>query len=130
MANQKLLDRVHSEIRRRNYSYRTEQAYSQWIIRFIKFHRLCHPLELNEEDVVAFLNWLAIDQNVAASTQNQALCAIVFLYNEVLNRPLNRLNQLKRAKEYEKTGRFAAVWCRTAPFGMPPAQNPGYRFRL
>ncbi len=99
MAEQKLLDQVRTEIRRRNYSYKTEQAYTRWIVRLVKFHKLRHPKQLNEDDIVDFLNWLAVDRNVAASTQNQALCAIVFLYNNIIDRPLNKLNDLKRAKE-------------------------------
>ncbi len=99
MAKQKLLHQVRTEIRRRNYSYRTEQAYTGWIKRYVKFHHLTHPLKLNENDVVAFLNWLAIDRNVVASTQNQALCAILFLYDHILKRPLRRLHNLQRAKE-------------------------------
>jgi len=99
MAKIKLMDRVRTEIRRRNYSYATEKAYSQWIIRYIKFHRLEHPEKLYEKDVVSFLNWLAVKRSVAASTQNQALCAILFLYNHVLRKPMGALKNLKRAKE-------------------------------
>lgn len=99
MAEKKLIAKLQTEIRRRNYSYRTEKAYSQWIVRFVKFHKFCHPRQLDEDDVVAFLNWLAIDRNVAASTQNQALCAIVFLYKHILKRPLQKLDDLQRAKE-------------------------------
>lgn len=99
MAEQKLLNLLRTEIRRRNYSYRTEQAYSGWITRFVKFHDLTHPLKLGEKDVVAFLNWLAVDRNVVASTQNQALCAIIFLYDHILEQPLGRLHNLQRAKE-------------------------------
>jgi len=97
----KLIKRIREEIRRRNYSYRTEKAYLRWIIRFIKFHRLSHPKNMGEKEVVAFLNWLANERNVAASTQNQALCAIVFLYKQVLEQPLGELEDLKRAKEPE-----------------------------
>lgn len=99
MAKQKLLDKMRTEIRRRNYSYRTEEAYTGWIIRFVKFHNFTHPAKLNEEDVVGFLNWLAVERNVAAPTQNQALCAIIFLYDHILNAPLGKLHSLKRAKE-------------------------------
>lgn len=87
MAKKKLLKKVREEIRRRNYSYRTEKAYVRWIIRFVKFNKLTHPKNLDEEQVVDFLNWLANKRNVAASTQNQALCAIIFLYDHVLNQP-------------------------------------------
>ena len=77
MPRQKLLVRVAKEIRRRNYSYKTEKAYCGWIKRYIRFNNTRHPLKLNEKDIVAFLNWLATERNVAASTQNQALCAII-----------------------------------------------------
>lgn len=95
----KLLQRVKLEIRRRNYSYSTEKNYCNWIKRYIRFHHLKHPGDLNEKNIVEFLNYLAADLNVAASTQNLALCAIVFLYNEVLNIPVGKLEKLKRAKK-------------------------------
>jgi len=73
MGKKKLLDRLKEEIRRRNYSYSTEKIYCQWIIRYIRFHNSKHPSTLRETDVVRYLNFLANDLNVAASTQNQAL---------------------------------------------------------
>lgn len=102
MGDKKLLKRVREEIRRRNYSYRTEKAYIRWIIRFVKFNHLTHPKKLSEKQVVDFLNWLANERNVAASTQNQALCAIVFLYDHVLKQPLGELEDLERAKKPER----------------------------
>lgn len=102
MAKSQLLTQVRTEIRRRNYSYRTEQAYTGWIIRFVKFHELCHPEEMAEDEVVDYLNYLAQERNVAASTQNQALCAILFLYNNVLERPLSGMMDFERAKESQK----------------------------
>jgi integron integrase len=98
MAKKKLLTLLKEEIRRRNYSYRTEKTYSQWIIRYVRFHGVKHPATLKEEHVVAFLNNLANQKNVAASTQNQALSAIVFLYKHILKKPLENLDRLKRAK--------------------------------
>lgn len=95
----KLLTRVKEEIRRKNYSYRTEKAYVRWIIRFVKFHKYAHPNKLGENEVVNFLNWLANKRNVAASTQNQALCALMFLYKQVLEKPLGKFKNLDRAKE-------------------------------
>ena len=96
--NMKLLDRVRTQIRRRNYSYKTEQSYVRWIVRYVKFHKLTHPNELEESDIVAFLNYLAVQRNVAGSTQNQAPCAIVFLYKQVLKEPVGKLNKLKELK--------------------------------
>jgi integron integrase len=95
----KLLDKVRQEIRRRNYSYSTEKSYSNWILRFIRYHNLKHPENMGNKEIVAFLNHLAVDKNVAASTQNLALCAIVFLYKEVLKIPVDELDNLKRAKK-------------------------------
>ncbi|WP_138429615.1 integron integrase [Fodinibius saliphilus] len=98
MASQ-LLQRVREEIRRRNYSYRTEKAYIRWITRFVKFHKLTHPEKMGKEEVMEYLNWLANERNVAASTQNQALCAIVFLYKQVMEKKLGQFDNLTRAKE-------------------------------
>lgn len=95
----KLLDSVKEEIRRRNYSYRTEQAYINWIIRFIKFCGTKHPVNIEEEEITAYLNYLANERNVAASTQNQALCALVFMYDHVLKEPMPLLKNLERAKK-------------------------------
>lgn len=99
MKKKKILDQLKDEIRRRNYSYSTEKNYSRWIIRFVRYHNLTHPLKLNEKDIVVFLNHLANDLNVAASTQNQALSAIVFLYEHILMKPIENLNNLKRSKK-------------------------------
>src|SRR5262245_6615150 len=78
----RLLDRVRTAIRRRHYSYRTEQAHVHWIKRFIHFHGLRHPRELGEAAVTAFLNSLVADRGVAAATQNQALSSLLFLYKK------------------------------------------------
>lgn len=99
MGKSKLLTKVREEIRRRNYSYRTEKAYLRWIVRFVKFHGLIHPLKMEKEEIVEFLNWLVNERNVAASTQNQALCAIVFLYKQVLDKPLGTFDNLQRASK-------------------------------
>src|SRR4051812_29214110 len=80
----KLLDRVRGTMRLNRYSPRTEQAYIDWIKRFIRFHGVRHPQEMGAEEVKAFLNHLATEMNVAASTQNQAFSALLFLYQEVL----------------------------------------------
>jgi integron integrase len=83
----KLLDQVRASIRTKHYSRRTEKAYTGWIRRYIGFHRLRHPNTMHEADVLSFLTALARDRRVSASTQNQALCAVLFLYREVLGRP-------------------------------------------
>jgi integron integrase len=94
----RLLDQVRDAIRRRHYSYRTEEAYVHWIRRFILFEGKRHPSELGAPEVTAFLNHLARDRGVAASTQNQALSALVFLYMDVLAQPLPWLDSLERAR--------------------------------
>jgi len=81
-----LLDQVRNVLRLKHYSYRTEEAYVQWIKRFIAFNGKRHPEEMGEEEVSQFLTWLATKKKVAASTQNQALCALLFLYKEVLKK--------------------------------------------
>ena len=68
----RLLDQVRETIRRKHYSIRTEQAYVDWIKRYIFFHNKRHPAEMNEKDIEQFLNHLAVQKQVAASTQNQA----------------------------------------------------------
>src|SRR5262249_31893301 len=87
----KLLDRVRIASRTRRFSRRTEDAYHDWCRRFILFHHKRHPQEMAEPEVNAFLNHLAVDRDVAASTQNQALAALLFLYDAVLAHPLDQL---------------------------------------
>jgi integron integrase len=94
----KLLDQVRATIRRKHYSIRTEQAYVDWIKRYIFFHRKRHPLEMDEREIEQFLNHLAVEQKVAASTQNQALSALIFLYREVLEKEIGWMDNLERAK--------------------------------
>jgi integron integrase len=98
----KLLDQVHDAIRLRHYSIRTEQAYTDWIKRFILFHDKRHPREMGEEEVSQFLTYLARHDNVAASTQNQALSALLFLYKEVLKQEIGWLKNVERAKKPPK----------------------------
>src|SRR5438128_5310358 len=94
----KLLDLVRQEIRTRHYSIRTEAACVHWIKRFILFHNKRHPAEMGEREVSAFLSHLAVHRNISASTQNQALSAILFLYKHVLQQPLEWLDGITRAK--------------------------------
>jgi len=101
-ARPKLLERVRDAIRRRHYSYRTEETYVHWIKHFIYFHQKRHPNDMGEAEVTAFLNHLSRERRVAASTQNQALSAIVFLYKEALGRPLGWLDGLEWARRPER----------------------------
>jgi len=94
----KLLDQVRERIRVKNYSYRTEQSYVGWVRRYILFHNKTHPQEMGVAEVEAFLTHLAVNLNVAASTQNQALNALLFLYRDVLKQPLPAEVQAVRAK--------------------------------
>lgn len=94
----RLLDQLGDAIRRLHYSPRTEEAYRYWIRRFIFFHGRRHPAGLGEAEVTAFLSFLASDLKVSASTQNQALAAVLFLYKEVLGRELAWLDGIVRAK--------------------------------
>jgi integrase len=93
----KLLDQVRQAIRLRHYSRRTEAAYVAWIRRFIVFHRKRHPRELGEREVTAFVSSLAA-RGMSASTQNQALSAILFLYVVVLGQRLGWMNDIVRAQ--------------------------------
>jgi integron integrase len=93
-----LLARVCSTIRLKHYSIRTEQAYTDWIRRYVHFHGKRHPSDLGAADVEAFLSHLAVEGHVAAATQNQAKAALLFLYREVLNVELPWLDSVARAK--------------------------------
>jgi integron integrase len=96
------LRKVREAIRTRHLSIRTEDAYVQWAKRFIVFHGKRHPLEMGEPEVAAFLTHLAVQGQVASSTQNQALNALVFLYAAVLERPLGECSGIVRAKRSER----------------------------
>ena len=96
-SSPRLLDRVREATRLRHYSERTEQAYVAWIRRFIVFHGKRHPRELGEREVTAFLSSLAAGGS-SASTQNQALSAILFLYGAVLGQRLGWMNDIVRAR--------------------------------
>ncbi len=95
----KLLDQVREAVRVRHYSMRTEEAYVGWIRRFVVFHDLKHPIEMAEDEIREYISHLALEDNVSPATQNQALAAILFLYKCVLNKPLDRIDEIVRAKE-------------------------------
>jgi len=98
MEKKRLLDRVRDSIRSRHYSLRTEQSYIQWIRRFILFHNKRHPGEMGVKEISQFLTDLAVNRKVSASTQNQALSALLFLYKLVLGQKLDWLDDVVRAK--------------------------------
>ena len=95
---ERLLPTLARMLRVRHYSRRTEVAYCGWVRRFVRHHGLRHPRDLDERDVEAFLTHLAVDRRVAAPTQNQALAALLFLYRDVLRRPLALPTEAVRAK--------------------------------
>jgi integron integrase len=106
----RLLDRVREAIRARHYSLRTEEAYVGWIRRFILFHKKRHPLEMAEPEINAFVTHLAVQNSIGASTQTQALSALMFLYRHVLRKPLPDLDTVIRAK---RPGRLPSVLTRS-----------------
>jgi integron integrase len=114
----RLLDRVRDRIRFKHYSVRTEQAYVFWIRRFVIFHGRQHPSAMGAAEVVAFLTHLAVHENVAASTQNQAKSALLFLYREVLGTELPWMDDIESAKRPRRlpvvltAGETAAVLAR------------------
>ena len=97
----RLLDQVRGKIRLLHYSIRTEEAYVGWIRRFILFHNKRHPKEMREPEIEQFLTSLAVEGHVAASTQNQAMAALLFLYQVVLEIQLQQLNSV-RAKRPDR----------------------------
>jgi len=143
-----LLAKARDTLRLKHYSIRTEVAYLGWIKRYILFHGKRHPQEMAEPEVEAFLNHLAVKGNVAASTQNQALNALVFLYRHVVKRELARGMNITHAKRPERLptvfgrdevarilahlqgvpGLIARLqYDRDAPDGMPAAAGTGHR---
>ena len=94
----KLLDRVRHAIRAKHYSRRTESAYVDWIRRYIIFHHKRHPSDMRAPEIAAFLTWLATERRVSASTQNQALSAVLFLYRNVLHIEIGRIGDVPRAR--------------------------------
>lgn len=94
----KLLDQVRGKIRLKHYSIRTEQAYTDWIRRFILYFDKKHPRDMGDAEVEQFLTHLAVNGRVSASTQNQAKCALLFLYKEVLAIELSWLDNVEQAK--------------------------------
>jgi integron integrase len=95
----KLLDQVRNALRTEHYSYRTEQAYLDWIRRFIVFHKKRHPVDMGEAEIQAFIAHLAVDRKMAASTQNQALSAVLYLYRHVLHKDLQLSSTAVRARK-------------------------------
>jgi hypothetical protein len=85
--NQKLLHRLRANLRLRHFSPRTEEAYTAWVRRFVRFHRLEHPDRMGNAEVTAFMSHLAVERRLAPSTLTQALAALQFLYREIVSSP-------------------------------------------
>jgi integron integrase len=102
LTKPRLLDEVRDRLRLKHYSLRTEQSYVDWIKRYIWFHDKRHPLDLGPREVEAFLTDLAIARKVSASTQNQALAALLFLYKQVMGIDLPWLDDVVRAKKPQR----------------------------
>ncbi|MEA2061462.1 MAG: site-specific integrase [Thermodesulfobacteriota bacterium] len=99
----RLMDQVRQVMRYHHYAYRTEQTYCDWIIRYIRYHKAkTHPRNMGKKEIEAFLSHLAVQQKVAASTQRQALNAIVFLYKKVLDIPVDENLEPARAKRHPR----------------------------
>jgi integron integrase len=94
-----LIDQLQRALRARHYSRRTEQACCRWVRRYIRFHGLRHPADMAEPEINAFVTHLAVVEHVSASTQTQALSALLFLYRHVLHRDVGRLHELVRAQK-------------------------------
>ncbi len=97
-----LLEQMRDALRARHYSIRTEDSYHDWVKRFILFHHKRHPETMGAAEITAFLTHLAVEQNVAASTQTQALSAILFLYRDVLHLDIDEPLNIVRAKKPER----------------------------
>ena len=111
---------MRAALRTRHCSLRTEKAYVGWIRRYIVFHGKRHPTEMGAAEITRFLSDLAIQRNVAASTQNQALSALLFLYREVLEQELPWLDDIVRAKTPE---RIPVVLTRQEVQAVPPTAS-------
>jgi len=94
-----LIDQMRRALRARHYSRRTEQTYCLWVRRYIRFHELRHPADMAEPEINAFVTHLAVADHVSASTQTQALSALLFLYRHVLHREVGELHELVRARK-------------------------------
>lgn len=123
-SQKKLLDQVREVLRKKHYSLRTEESYIDWIIRYIRFHQLRHPRELGISEIEAFLSHLALDRHVAASTQNQARSALLFLYRQVLELPIDAVQDVVVAKT---PTRLPVVLTRTEVYSVIRELSGTYR---
>ena len=129
------LDQVREAIRMWHYSIRTEEASVSWITRDLLFHGKRHPLEMGEDEITQFLSALAVHGPVSASTQNQALCALILLYRHVLGQNFGWVADVVRATRPPRP-RWRAldhgkplIWCWPAPAGVPETPSARHRSR-
>jgi integron integrase len=101
-SDPKLLDQLREALRSRHYSRRTERTYCMWVKRFVLYHHLRHPKEMGEAEINAYLTHLAVDKDVSASTQNQALCALLICYRLVIGREIGDLGEIIRARRRKR----------------------------
>ena len=90
--SERLMVQVRKKIRFKHYSIRTEESYCHWIKSFIRYHNYRHPDEMGNEEVTQFLTWLAVEKQVAPNTQNLAFSSILFLYRDVLGKPIESID--------------------------------------
>jgi hypothetical protein len=120
----RLLDLMREALRARHYSLRTERAYCLWVRRFTYSHHLRHPADMGEPEISAFLTHLAVTGNVSASTQNQALAAMLFLYRHVLAGDVGDLDGVIRAKHSTTVPAGAGSRCLTPSIASTQAHRP------
>jgi len=145
MPGSKLLNKVRTELRAKHYSKKTEQAYIGWIKRYILFHGKRHPADMGKDEIKKFINHLAVNENVASSTQSQALQGILYLYKNVLKKDVGWIEEIKRSARikhlpvvldknevkdilYELKGRNNLIGCLLYGTGM--RLNEGLRLRI
>jgi site-specific recombinase XerD len=116
----KLLDQVREVMRYHHYAIRTEQTYVKWMLDYIRFNGTRHPREMGKPEIERFLSHLAVNRNVAPSTQNQALNAILFLYKHVLDMPLNDYIDATRSKKLYKSNKKYLLACELLFSGERP----------
>ena len=138
----RLLEALRAQVRYRHYSIRTEEVYVRWVRSFVRFHELRHPSDLAQPEIEAFLTWLATEKNVSPSTHRQALSALLFLYQKVLNTPVPWMQEIGRPQatrrlpvvlSQDEVLRVLAVldeMQRAAPAGAPAYSAHGLFGRL
>jgi len=128
----KLMDQIRQVLRYHHYAYRTEKTYCDWILRYIKFHGAKkHPINMGKSEIEAFLSSLAVLGNVSASTQRQALNAIIFLYRDVLDIPVEgEIEPVKARRHRHLVIHFGIALCQRHSFGATHLLEKGVNIRV